>query len=321
MFERVAYVYKSKKRIEKFKHPEKPVVGISALPRALECHRLYWEKTPIGRKVLNNYDVFLVNLFFNSLHLKHLRDARPNALIVAMPDPHLEKFLNHNKGITRLKDIKNYCDVIAARTRQAANLYSNLTGVPGEWLPSPIGPTTAYKKYRSLPKKKYILTVDHKSEPNRTMQNIAVLAGINSATNARIVYFLPRNNTKRAAKLTSISNIKFNPRVNYREFIKIIGTSLIGVDMYAAHAQNRHGLAHAIIGTPMVGSMWTNPTGHPLCDPFDTQRAVELGVRLIQDENYYKRQRERGFEFIKKYYSFEAIRNRVSDIIRKYKCK
>jgi hypothetical protein len=316
MFEKVAYVYKSSPGIKKTEK-NRLGVGISALPPALGCDRVYWGNTILSKNKLNKYDLFLVNVFPQSKHVKQLRGMFPNKIIVAMPDPHLEKFLRKKQDIQRIVEFK-YANLIGARTKVAAKLYSSLTGVDSIWMPSPIGPTSKFEAYRTqYTQKDFILSVDHKCEPTRTMQNIAALAEILRRVDIRIILVNPQKFSRKLAKELEL-NIEFKDFLPYASFLRFIAQAKIGVDMYAAHSQHRHALTHAMVGTPLVSSSWSNCVGHLACDPFDSKRAGELAMRLFENQDYYTKIRNRGFAHIDKHYSYEACRQRVRNIMQRF---
>jgi hypothetical protein len=234
-----------------------------------------------------------------------------------MPDPHLERFLRKKKDIQRIVEFK-YADLIGARTKIGAKLYSSLTGVDSIWMPSPIGPVSKFEAYRTqYTQKDFILSVDHKCEPTRTMQNIAALAEILSQVDIRIILVNPQKFSKKLATELGL-DIEFKDFLPYREMLRFVAQAKIGVDMYAAHSQHRHALTHAMVGTPLVSSSWSNCVGHLACDPFDSKRAGELVIKLLEDQDYYTKIRNRGFACIDKYYSYEACRQRVKNIMQRF---
>lgn len=284
------------------------IIGVGAWPNALQCDRLKWEQEPPAE--MKNYRLFLVNLFPQGKHISHIRALNPDAVIVAMPDPHLERSLRDG-NLTMLEEMQQ-ADYIGGRTPYDCEVYGHLLNKPTRWMPSPID-VESLKPLRDTPKEDFILTVDHRAEPNLTAQNVAAVAAIQRETGMKVIYCKPMGNTLAYARLAGLE-ADFRTKVPFGEFIHLIARAKFGIDMYAAHAQHRHGQACAAIGTPLVTSYWCNKTGHRAEMPFNTRAIFWAAKDLIEEDDHYQEMRKQGFRIVKDLYSFEAARSQVRAI-------
>src|SRR5690606_24737709 len=97
----------------------------------------------VPKAKLRQYRVLLVNLFDISRHVRQIRAAHPDAYIVAMPDPYLEIVLYDDPP--RILEQLVHADAIGGRTRHDVAVYGALLNKPAVWLPSPVGPTDAFR--------------------------------------------------------------------------------------------------------------------------------------------------------------------------------
>jgi hypothetical protein len=289
------------------------IIGVGAWSNALQCDRLKWEQEPLPE--VRNYKLFLVNLFPQSQHISHIRTLNPDAVIVAMPDPHLERSLRDG-NLTMLEEMQK-ADIIGGRTREGCMVYGYLLNKPAVWMPSPID-VDFFVPLRDTPKEDFILTVDHRAEPNLTAQNVAAVAAVQRRYGLKVIYCKPVGNTLAYAKLAGLE-ADFRIKVPFSEFVHLIARAKFGIDMYAAHAQHRHGQAHAAIGTPIITSHWCNRTGHLVETPFNISAVVHGFSELIDERNTdydaYQEMRENGFKVVDELYSFEAAQDRIRDLL------
>jgi hypothetical protein len=284
------------------------IIGVGAWPNALQCDRVKWEQEPPPE--VRNYKLFLVNLFPQSQHISHIRTLNPDAVIVAMPDPHLERSLRDG-NLTMLEEMKK-ADYIGGRTEADCQVYGHLLNKPSVWMPSPID-IDYFVPLRDTPKEDFILTVDHRAEPNLTAQNVAAVAAVQRELGLKVVYCKPQGNTLAYARLAGLE-ADFRTKVPFSEFVHLIARAKFGIDMYAAHAQHRHGQAHAAIGTPLITSVWGNEFGHFVVDsPFSLQ-AVDAAICLHTSAYAYEVHQHRGFTRIEQY-GFEAAKSRIRDFM------
>jgi hypothetical protein len=288
------------------------IVGVGAWSNALQCDRVKWEKEPPPD--VRNYKLFLVNLFPQSQHISHIRALNPDAMIVAMPDPHLERSLRDG-NLTMLEEMQK-ADYVGGRTPYDCEVYGYLLNKPAVWMPSPID-VDALKPLRDTPKEDFILTVDHRAEPNLTAQNVAAVAAVQRELGLKVIYCKPMGNTLELAKLAGLE-ADFQTKVPFTEFVHLIARAKFGIDMYAAHAQHRHGQAHAAIGTPLITSGWGNYTAPFSSDfdgPFDIGGVLDVAHGWCTYDYLYENAQEYGYEAIERLYSFEAAQHRIKELL------
>jgi hypothetical protein len=305
-FKEVAFVNKGAPDIQVTER----IIGVGAWSNALQCDRVKWEQKPPPE--VRNYKLFLVNMFPRSKHISHIRALNPDAVIVAMPDPHLERALRDG-NLSMLKEMQK-ADIIGGRTDYDCDVYGALLNKPTVHMPSPIDINALYP-LRDTAKEEFILTVDHRSEPNLTAQNVAAVAAIQREHGLKVVYCKPMGNTLAYAKLAGLE-ADFRTKVPFTEFVHLIARAKFGIDMYAAHANHRHAQAHAAIGTPLIGSSWCNPTATYTVAPFNTHHAVTRAYDLLNNRFSYEDARRIGFDVVQRLYSFESVREIVRHIIR-----
>lgn len=281
------------------------IIGVGAWSNALQCDRVKWEQKPPPE--VRDYKLFLVNLFPQSQHISHIRTLNSDAVIVAMPDPHLERALRDG-NLTMLEEMQK-ADIIGGRTNADCQVYGHLLNKPATLMPSPID-VEALKPLRNTPKEDFILTVDHRAEPNLTAQNVAAVAAVQRELGLRVIYCKPMGNTLELAKLAGLE-ADFRTKVPFSEFVHLIARAKFGIDMYAAHAQHRHGQAHAAIGTPLITSTWVNYSGALCAPPFDI--GVILG-QVGRIERDYMAIRGAAMNKVEGF-SFEASRSRVRALL------
>lgn len=304
-FREVAFVQKGPPNIRITER----IIGVAAWSNALQCDRVKWEDEPPIE--VRNYRLFLVNLFPQSHHITHIRAMNPEAVIIAMPDPHLERMLRDG-NITMLEEMQK-ADLIGGRTWSDCMVYTALLYKPSVWLPSPID-IDILAHLRSTPKEDFVLTVDHRCEPNLTAQNVAAVTAVQRELGLKVVYCKPQGNTLAYAKLAGLE-ADFRTKIPFREFVELIARAKFGIDMYAGHAQHRHGQAHAAIGTPLITSSWCNHIGHLNTSPFNMEFVINAARELVEDSKTYHSMRSHSFEVVKSF-GFEASRERIRNLLK-----
>jgi hypothetical protein len=164
-----------------------PSVSVSLWPHVLGCPMLRWG-FEADCPDLTPYDVFLVNMFatLDGTHIEQIRRARPEATIIAMPDPSLDLVLMIPEWFPMVQQMA-MADIIGGRTAHDCAVYGALLRKPTFCLPSPIGPTEFYAKFRDLPKSDYILALDHPMQPDMVAHNVAALAAIQRENECRVL--------------------------------------------------------------------------------------------------------------------------------------
>ena len=291
-----------------------PICRVAAWPMVLECDVLGWDGTAarhVPKARLRNYRVLLVNVFNESRHVEQIRAAHPGAFIIAMPDPYLEIVLYDETP--RLLEQLAHADAIGGRTQYDVAVYGALLGQPAVWLPSPVGPTDAFRTIWNEPKRDVLLAVDHHWFPNSSAATAAALAAIQRENGASVHWYGASDKTRRVAKLAGL-RAEWRERIPYAEMVRETARARWGVDLYAGHAQGRNLLTHAMAGTPVVGSCTNNPAGAVAVEPYAPQEAAEQ-VLAAWDGARYEVHRQRAFEYVEAVYGFDASRRRMAETL------
>jgi hypothetical protein len=311
MFERVAFVW-GENVSGSGPLTSSPSVSVALWPEVLGCASLRW--TDGNMPDISGYDVFLVNLFHtpDSTHIAQIRKARPDAVIVAMPDPSLDLVLMHPEWMPMLEQMA-LADWIGGRTVYDCEVYATLLNKPSTWLPSPIGPTEWYEPYRELAKEDYIVALDHPMEPYASAHNVAALAAIQRETGLRVLYASAHDATKQYAQLSGLKAEWFD-WVSFGDFVGMTARAKLSVDLYARHSYHRHAVMCAMVGTPCVASRWSSVAlgSTSVTSPFCTDDAVLTAMNLLHDHHY---DREGGFALVEQEFGFEASRQRIAFLL------
>lgn len=311
MFERVAFVWGENVSGDG-PLTRSPSVSVALWPEVLGCASLRWAEGQMPD--ISGYDVFLVNLFHtpDSTHIAQIRAAKPDAVIVAMPDPSLDLVLMHPEWMPMIEQMA-LADWVGGRTVYDCEVYGELLNKPSIWLPSPIGPTEWYAPYRELAKEDYIVALDHPMDPYTSGHNVAALAAIQRETGIRVLYASAREATKQYAHLAGLQAEWFD-WVPFGDFVSMTARARLSVDLYARHSYHRHAVVCAMVGTPCVTSSWSGIAfkwiGMP--SPFATGDAVGEALAFIEHGELIRQQ---GFELVEKAFGFEASYQRIVSLL------
>lgn len=311
-FSRVALVWGE--NVSEGDLPRSPSVGVALWAEVLDCPVLRWEDGDMPD--VSGYDVFLVNLFWtpDSTHIEQIRRAKPNAKIVAMPDPPVDMVLEHPEWTPMLCQMK-HADVIGGRTAHDNNVYGALLNKPTFWMPSPIGRTEDFAPLRELPKEDYIITQDHGWGSSVTAQNVAALALIQRATGLKVIYAAAHEHTVKYAELAGLSATFIHERMDFWEFAQMTARARLCVDLYARHSYHRHAMVCAMVGTPLVGSEWGCMAGQQTVNPFNPYAAANIAQHLLRSEVFYETTRRAAWELVERLYGFEASKRRALKLV------
>lgn len=309
-FERVAFVW-TENQSAALAGP--PSISASLWPHVLDCDLLRWK--PGEMPDISRYDLFLVNLFHvpEATHIQQIKAARPDAVVVVMPDPPVDMVLENPSWLPMWEQMAQ-ADIIGGRTPYDNAVYGTFFNKPTVWMPSPAGPTEYFAAYRNIEKEDYIITLDHGWGSLMTGQNVATLAAIQRETGMRVIYAKPHPHTKRLAELAGLQAEFREPHIPWMEMIEVTARARLCVDLYARHSYGRQGVLCAMVGTPMIGSMWTNNTGQMVYFPLAPDRVVRA-VEYSVNAEHYETLRQRGFDYFSERYSFEAARGRVRELL------
>lgn len=295
-----------------------PSVSVSLWPHVLGCPLLRWGTERVDDPIpvdLSPYDLFLVNLFAtpDAHHIEQIRRARPDATIVAMPDPSIDIVLARPEWMFLLQQMQK-ADLIGGRTVHDYEVYRALLNRPAILLPSPIGPSDFFLPYRDKAKEDVIVTQDHPLTPSAEAQNVAALALIQRRTGLKVIYAAAREHTRQYAEMAGLQ-AEWHDHINFYEFVELTARARLCVDLYARHSYHRQAVLCAMVGTPCVGSTWCGSTGHPQVDPLDPSQAEDQALQLLRSPRYYERVRQQGFRVVEQNYSFAASRDRIERLV------
>jgi hypothetical protein len=312
---KIAYVSKGPDKIvDNFKPPVKPQMGVRNWPFALNCTRLKWETIPL--KEISLYDVFLVNLYPQSKHAYHIKLRNPNAFIIGMPDPHLERVFQVD--FDGIHSQLQYCDVIGARTKAGVRVYQAL--YPNKnvyWLPSPIGPTSAFVKLQ-IPyeeRQDIILSIDHRSTHTMTIQNVLACKQLQDELGWPVHYYNAMPRSIEYANMMGL-DVVFLPKTKWQAFVKAAANYKVCVDMYAVHANHRHGQVMGLLKVPMFGSALPNQTTYD--EDYNLFRLQHIfgNLKFLFKDDLFEDFGTRSFKYVNANYSFKASKERVERILQ-----
>lgn len=311
-FARVAFVWGDTECDAPLAQP--PSISAALWAHALGCDLLRWK--PGEMPDISKYDLFLVNVFHTkgSTHVQQIKKKRPEAVVVAMADPPIDMVLERPDWLPMWAEL-GAADIIGGRTWHDCAVYGTFFAKPAVWMPSPAGPLDYFLPFRDLPKEDYIITLDRWGS-HTTGQNVAALAAIQRETGLRVVYARPHPHTKVLAGLAGLEAEWREPNIPWLEMIEVTARARLCVDLYARHSYGRQGVLCALVGTPCVGSAWTNDAGQRTLSPFDPDLALDVALELLNDADLYAEYRQRGFVLVNRRYSFAEARLRVRDLLR-----
>ena len=98
---------------------------------------------------------------------------------------------------------------------------------------------------------------------------------------------------KKTNKIYNDENLTLYPMGSMDSFLKVASKSKIWINLDSRYTWARYVLDAAALGIPIIT---TSSTGHAntlfpnttIDNPFDTSRAVEIGLKLLKDKDYYK---------------------------------
>lgn len=311
MFENVAFVWGES--MSEGPLPKQPGVGVPMWPEVLGCDTLRWQ---VGEMPdISAYDLFLVNLFHtaDSTHIAQIRAAKPDAVIVAMPDPPIDQVVNTPEWLEMFRQMA-LADWIGGRTEYDCQVYGLLLNKPSIHLPSPIGPTEWFQVFRDVPKEDVIVTQDHGFSSPASAQNVAALAALQRETGFEVLYARPFDHTKEYARLAGL-RVQWEDNIPFAEFVEATARATLCVDLYARHSYHRHAVVCAMVGTPCITGDRLSHLGQLHTDPFRPDNAVHCAKRLLYDKGQYDAIRDRGFLLVEVVYGFEASCERMQKFV------
>lgn len=291
-----------------------PSISAAMWPHALGCDLLRWK--PGQMPDISGYDLFLVNVFHTpeSTQVQQIKQARPDVVVIAMPDPPVDMVLDHPDWLPMWSEMAA-ADIIGGRTPYDNAVYGTFFNKPTVWLPSPAGPTDYFARYRDVEKEDYILTLDHTFGSYSTGQNVAAVAAIQRETGMRVVYARPYPHTKQLAELAGLKAEWREPNIPWLEMIEATAKARLCVDLYARHSYGRQGVLCALVGTPCIGSAWTNFAGQEIISPFLPSLTVKVAQFVLDTPSWYDTWTREAVSVSERDYSFEAARERIRELL------
>lgn len=230
-------------------------------------------------------NVAFVNIFHttDSTGIQEIKKMNPDCYVIAMPDAPVDLVLEHPEWRNMHQQMA-LADAIGGRTDVDCDVYGTLLNKPTYYLPSPIGPTEYFAKFRQIPKEDYILSLDHSMSPTNTYCNVAALAAIQRETGIRVLYANEAPWTREYAALAGLK-AEWLGKVPFDRFIEITAKARLCVDLYARHSYGRQQVLCAMVGTACVGSSWCENAPGFKNDPFDPQYAAETAIEYLTDKD------------------------------------
>lgn len=293
-----------------------PTVSVSAWPFLFGQQWTRWTPFVDAVPTTARYaKIAFVNLFHtaDSRHIEQLKQVNPACYVVAMPDPTLDLVLNRPDWLNMYQQMA-LADAIGGRTHADCRVYGTLLNKPTYWIPSPIGPTEFFAPYRDLPKGDYLLTLDHQFAPANTVCNVAATAAIQRQTGLRVLYAAERDWTPDYARLAGL-DCEFLGHVEWREFIDLTARARICVDLYTSHSYGRQQVLCAMVGTPIVGSLWCEDAPGWSVNPFKLEDALDAATSILGYSSYYYQNQSRNMADVERRFGFEASKERINKLV------
>lgn len=262
-----------------------PTLSVSAWPFLFGQDWLRWDTSSIANvpEAARTARIAFCNLFHtaDSINIQQIRQVNPDCYIVAMPDPSIDLVLAHPDWMNMHRQMA-LADAIGGRTHADADVYGTLLNKKTFWIPSPVGPSEYFAAFRDLPKKDYILTLDHAFAPPNTYCNVAAVAAAQRATGRPVIYAAARDWTLEYAKLAGLE-AKFVGRIPFADFIKLTAEAAICIDAYAAHSYGRQQVLCGMVGTICIGSELCADAPGMKIDPFNPKSTGKWAKYLKLD--------------------------------------
>lgn len=261
-----------------------------------ELRVMWWTGEDVNLRV-GQWDAYIVNLFRGMRHVTQIRQAQPEAFIVALPDDYFDGVFNGQYTADALEFIRQIqaADAIGYVSESNRQFYS-VFGKPMIRIPIAMGTDNFFDAMRRIPKDDFLLTVDHSPrDPDYTIQNVATCAVIQKRTGVDVIYVNPGPETEGYADALGLK-ATFHPNMPYEHLVQLGARARLSVDLYALHGYGRHEVSMAGVGTPCVGGNMTHTTLFPTLDPWHVQDAADTACALLTDARAWQVLRERGFE-------------------------
>ncbi len=298
-----------------------PAVGTCGLPlygSGLPCDVLAWQGN--ATPDLSKYSTFIVTAFgIGERHISQIRAVRPNALIIAWPDPPPEHVflpgLWGQRYELMLAELK-LADGIAKRTPDGGEMtvFAALADLPLIYTPI-IVLNDANRALRALPKEDYIFTTGHSWEPRYVAHQVAALTLIQRATGLRVVWIAETEQARALARIAGLQ-ADFQGRVSVERFAELAARARLAVDPYHMHSVGRSELLCAGIGTPVIGST-TSIGGMALhvADAWRPDHIAQVALALLDNSDRYNEYRQAGMDLVERLYSDVAVRRALQEVV------
>lgn len=318
-------------------HPAPPpTVSVSAWPHlfgkqwlrfpAMGSISRYPEETqpgllPIEWNEIRRARVAFVNLFHtsDSMHIQAIKFMNPACFVVAMPDAPLDTILSHPDWLNMHRQMA-LADAIAGRTHADCDVYGTLLDKPTFYLPSPIGPTEWFVKFRELPKGDYILSLDHPFGTPNSYNNVAALVAIQRETGLRVIYACENAWTREYAKLAGLK-ADFLGYAPFENFVALTAEARFCVDIYPVHSYGRQQVLSAMVGTPCISSSTCTDAPGDQVTPFAPKRARLEVIKLLDSPSLYRAYVTHDMDLVEKRFSFDASRKRLLELLEQIQVK
>lgn len=281
-------------------------IGRYALGAVVDVPAVSWNDDPL-ENWLYEYDVFFCHLFGGSKYCTRIREERPDAIIVAVPDSTADEVFRNPEHAKNWLQQFDAADYIGAVSDSTAQLYGALFNKPVIRLPMPIGTDKFFTDARKIDKADFIVTYDH-DQHQMSVQNVAAVARIQRETGLRVIYVNASPLTRAYAETAGL-NAEWVDKMNFDDWIEFVAAAKLGVDLYASHGTGRTEITLAYAGTPCVGSNFSDPVeGFIQVDPFKPEDAAAQAIQLLSDEKAYKAAQTAGVKAVRDRFSYKAVR-------------
>lgn len=294
-------------------------VGTHYLAAICGMDAIWWEQGEKPPASVKDYDVLIVSLFAGMQHVTTIKAMNPNAYVIALPDSYFDDvFANYSTSDMMFLTQLQWADAIGYVSESNRQFYGAIFhNKPTVKIPMPIGHSLFFELLRKQEKDEFIITCDHGTVEGAraidySMPNVTAVAQIQRATGLDVVYINAAPKTREYAKFAGLE-AEFHGYLPFREFAIVAARARLGVDMYALHGFGRNTLMFAAVGTPAVGSSYTDFGERTQCDPWQPETTVLLAHSLLGD--HYEAIREVTAQRVEIHYSFDACRKQMTAVL------
>lgn len=256
---------------------------------------------------IKDYDLIMIELTSQVFEVvKKIKRKYPNKKIIGVLEGSLHCQDGEHPVKTRLGFVEVYreVDVLGVLIKDSVPYFKTITDKPVFWLGVPF-PLEWSKKHLISPEKKeaIIELANSFNHQKGGLTNYIVLRGIQDKPPKvkGCCYSYNKSSDIKAAKLLGL-DLDVRSGMDWPEYYVAHSKSYIGLHLDYRWTWNRYSLDCAAAGIPCISTK--HATTHKmlfpqLCvDPFDTNQAIQIAKKLLENKSFYDECREYALEKI-----------------------